>query len=314
MGYRRHRPLVMVAIAVIGAAAFAGASVAQDRVRPAPAGRPVLEIQGGASIPLSSCSGGNVTADVVEERSGDAAVTRKHLGNPRIEPLVMKAAAIDVLEVMRQCLSGKAQPMDGRVTDVSLQREFAGAVVTELALPQLDGSANDAALVTLSLQPQQVSIKAADAKSAAGRVESRQKALGRNLFKLTIPGLDTSRVARIEPVVFRQPAPAPAAPRGRDGGDRQPAGPLSVGNLTILLAETAARPFFDWHQDFVVKGNNGDSQERTATLELLGADGKPAITLEANGVGIITVRPVSVEPGQPGRVEVQMYVEQWQLK
>jgi hypothetical protein len=53
------------------------------------------------------------------------------------------------------------------------------------------------------------------------------------------------------------------------------------------VAENAAAPLYDWHEDFVIKGNNGQQKEKTATLEFLTADLSSALfTLQFSGVGI----------------------------
>jgi hypothetical protein len=66
----------------------------------------------------------------------------------------------------------------------------------------------------------------------------------------------------------------------------------------------------------VIKGINGDDQEKTLTIELLDATLRnTAMTITGTGVGILALRPVVQPPGSTAkRVQAELYVERMQIK
>ena len=81
-------------------------------------------------------------------------------------------------------------------------------------------------------------------------------------------------------------------------------------NLVVTLPDANAKDFYDWHEDFVIKGNS--SKEKTGFLEYLTPDLKSVIfKLGFQGIGIFKLSPEKVEQGsdQIRRVKAEMYVE-----
>jgi hypothetical protein len=88
---------------------------------------------------------------------------------------------------------------------------------------------------------------------------------------------------------------------------------LELPNLVFYLPEAFAKPFFDWHEDFVIKGNNGDDRERAGSLELLEPSLKQSLlTIGFAHLGILSVDPVSGDGGLR-MVRVEMYCEDMTL-
>jgi hypothetical protein len=117
-------------------------------------------------------------------------------------------------------------------------------------------------------------------------------------------------VSKVEAISIRMKSPETPDSRSRSTSSGQ-----SVGDLVLTVSSAKSKPFADWHEEFVVKGNNSQDREKTATIELMSADMKNALlTLEGSGVGIIAVRPESGGSDSAKRVQVQMYVEQWRVK
>jgi hypothetical protein len=72
---------------------------------------------------------------------------------------------------------------------------------------------------------------------------------------------------------------------------------LDVSNLAVTLPESAASTFFDWHQDFVIAGHNGQNKEKHGTLDFLSpslADSLFHLTLK--GLGIFKLSPEKSRP------------------
>src|SRR5262249_35858646 len=90
-------------------------------------------------------------------------------------------------------------------------------------------------------------------------------------------GLDCSRVSRIEPFSVRL----------RGAGGKRAAARLEFPDLKVTLSEATSKAWADWHEDFVVKGNNGAGKTKTGVLTLLSADHKGELArVRLSGVGI----------------------------
>jgi hypothetical protein len=87
---------------------------------------------------------------------------------------------------------------------------------------------------------------------------------------------------------------------------------VEIPNLVVTVAESHAKEFYDWHQDFVINGNNGDDKERGATLEFLAPNLHDTLfTLTFQHLGIFKITPDKVEAGTESirRVKCEMYCE-----
>jgi hypothetical protein len=90
------------------------------------------------------------------------------------------------------------------------------------------------------------------------------------------------------------------------------AGPLDVSDLVISMPESAVAPLTAWFDDFVINGNNGAAQERTATLTFVDPSLKTDLFgLEFDGVGIFRISHDrgGNDAAVVARVTVEMYCE-----
>ena len=87
---------------------------------------------------------------------------------------------------------------------------------------------------------------------------------------------------------------------------------LEVPNLVITFPESHADEVYKWHENFVIKGVNGDDQEKSGQLEYLTPDLKEVLfTLQFQHLGIFKLTPEKVESGseQIRRLKAEMYCE-----
>jgi hypothetical protein len=78
------------------------------------------------------------------------------------------------------------------------------------------------------------------------------------------------------------------------------------------MAETAAQSFIDWHEDFVIRGNNGESKEKKGSLTLLAPDRQKELAkIEFFNMGIFRFQPDKTQANtdQIKRLTVELYVE-----
>lgn len=90
-------------------------------------------------------------------------------------------------------------------------------------------------------------------------------------------------------------------------------GKLEFPNLKIRMPEVAAQSFIDWHDSFVIKGNNDDAKEKNGSLTLLSPNRQTELAkIEFSKMGIFRIEPDKAAAGvdQIKRVTVELYVEQ----
>ena len=153
------------------------------------------------------------------------------------------------------------------------QLNLTSARLVRFQLPKLDSASNEAVIFRADLAADRVDrVKTIVTPKAMTTTKSL---LAAN-FRLTIPGLDTTKVAAVESWSFEVASTS--------GIEKPP--PAKLGDLTILTSETSSAGFEDWLRKSLISGEQ--LPEKTAKLELLTADLKSAIlTVDFTGVGII---------------------------
>ena len=270
-------------------------------------GSDVLEING-KTVFVSRLSGGNVVAEAVEESLGNDKFPGKHPGPTHVEPIVADLPVNALDDLLADFLSGANKTFSGSMITLNAEmrpvahRQFENATIAEVHFDALDGSSKEPASVQVKIAPGVLRSVAPDAAPKMSLDAKRQKGSLTSNFRVAIPGVDCARVSRIEPIVITA---------GGNGGK------ISCANLVLMVSEAGAKDFVDWHRQVIIDGRTGPETEKTATIQLLSPNMKDVeLTLEANGVGILAVRPGAMESGSESvrRVAVEMYVERWALK
>jgi hypothetical protein len=268
---------------------------------------------------LSGSAGGSVGADVVSVFQGAEHFARKHLGPPKYEPFEIPigvAASKQLFDWVAGSWDVNPEARDGAVLGVdanfNLKSEtaFADALVTETRVPALDAASKDAGFLTVRFQPTFIEVK-----PAAGKLSlmlAKQSLWRTANFRLQIDGLDCTKVNRIDAFTVRRNVTVVAS---GSGGVTLVPDKAEFPNLTVTLSKAFSDTWFDWHQSFVVNGNNGDGFERNGTISFLSNDFKTELSrIELHHLGIIRLRPVSNDVASPvARVTAELYCEQMRL-
>ena len=282
------------------------------------AGNFALEI--GAETRFVQSVEGGVMRGVVADQNGDKRIT-----GVVCDPIRAKVGSDDFRQLIADALAGgnKAQqPVNGVVhmTDYNFKslatREFTNAVLTEVTLPTLDGASKEAAAMTIVLQPESVRERPGQgAVVGGGKAATSAKKWTGGMFRVTIPGMDTQRVAKVDAITVSRKVAASTPGEQRDF-QQQHAGDWQVSNIVLHVAQQDARDFVTWHEDFVIKGNNSPDRERTMTIDMLDATMQNTlVSVNLSGVGIIAITPVASEAGsdQIARARVELYAEKLAL-
>jgi len=224
---------------------------------------------------VKSVDGGGVSAEVIVEHTGLSYFSKKHLGPPVYDDFTLEigfsmgTALYDWISASWQM---NYQRKDGSITacdfkmEAHSQRQFFHALITETGIPACDGASKTPGYITLKFSPEYTRVlKASGQESAPGK--SMQKLWLPQNFRLEIDDLDCSKVARIEPFTVKQNAISDDTGDARDTA--QEPGKIEFPNLKISMSDVTSQTWREWHEDFVIKGNNSEDKERHGRLVFL---------------------------------------------
>ena len=286
-------------------------------------GRSALTLDGGVAGWLKATEGGGVSADVVAEGPSAGGATKKHISAPKFDNISLQVGweAKPLLDWVAASWKGGPQPKNGRVSFMDFDykersaREFTHALVTETTFPTLDGSSKDLMYLTVKLAPETIRlIPGSGAQATSTPSAARQKAWMPANFRLELPGLDVSKVQRIESFTVGQQVTEPAV--GENRVSQKEAGGIEFPSLKIAIAETAAKTWVDWSEDFIVKGNNGDDKEKNGAIVFL----DPSLKNELGRVNLLNCGIAGLGPERQvanaeavRRMTAEIYCERMEL-
>jgi phage tail-like protein len=291
--------------------------------RTTPVGRFALQLDGVTCGFVHAVSGGGITADVVTAPARGAGFDEKHLGPVRYEEIAVQldlscdARLYDwIAATLKRSFSrknGSIVTTDAAGKAVS-EQEFVRGLVSEVGFPALDGSSKEAAYLTVKIAPELTRLKKGSGKPLKAAPGLKPKLWQASKFKLEIDGLETKRVSKVDPLTIRQ-----SSVRDTVGDTRRTVkepGNVEFPNLRVTFPQIDADTWTAWFEDFVVKGNNGSSQERGGTLTFLTADAKTRLgALSFFKLGIFRLEPEARQAGSDAvaRLVADLYCERMEL-
>ena len=298
------------------AAGSAGLPVAADK-RGYSAGKFAVELDGISAGFVASTEGGGAYSDVVNEKVGADHIVRKHIAGVKYEDISVTVGAgmsKGFYDWIKSTFAMSPERKNGAivVADFSYKEltrvTFINALITEIGMPALDAGSKDPAKMTIKFAPEATRRSDKGGGSVPSGAGAKQKMWTPANFRLTIPGLDCTKVNKIEALTIKQAIIGNAVGELRSQ-QKEPAA-IDFPNLVVTLPDGFAKDWYDWHEDFVIKGNN--TKEKSGFLEYLTPDLKTVIfKLDFDGIGIFKLSPEKVEAGAESirRVKAEMYVE-----
>ena len=312
-------------------AATKGARAAVADKRSYVSGNFLLSLDGGKNIgALKTAQGGQIYGEPVAESAAGATYQKKHIGNVKYSDITLQAGMsmpVAFYQWIADSWSKGIQRRNGAIvaTDFSgsavKQLDFESAFIQETNIPALDGSSKETAYLTLKLTPQRT-VSGVPSGNLQAAKALQKKWLTSN-FRLELGKLDTSRVSKIDSFTIKQTTPLPT----RDLGDVALLDPLVVvsvppfdlepgvvdfPNLRITLAESSAKGWIDWYEDFIRQGNNSDEGEKAGSIKFLAQDLTELARVDLFGVGIFDLaeeRPLNAASDSIRRLVAELYVE-----
>jgi hypothetical protein len=285
-------------------------------------GHCVLELEGHTAGLLKEFHGGVVSAPVIEDGGAPGPFVKKRIGRPVYEDLVLELG-LPMSRALYDWIQGswerRAERRSGAIVlcDENMEARsrlvFREAMLTEATLPPCDTASNDPGYLTLRLASQHL-----HTERAIGHVNlvvgTRSKAWIPSNFRLSVDGLDCSRISRISPLSVKQRAHPD--PTGNVRESVHGSGRVDFSNLRVSLPEPNAEGWIEWHHDFVVRGNSGPERERNGTLEFLAPNLQDVlIKVQLSNLGIFRLAHESVRlDAHLRRVVVDLYCERMEIE
>lgn len=285
-----------------------------------------LEIEGSTVGWIKEADGGHATAEVVTEKIGADPLARKHLGPLKYEEIQFKCgsgqskALYDWITTGFNQTSNQAGRKSGAVIYCDYDQSeisrltWQNGLITEFGMPALDASSKDAALMSLKFKPEITRKTFGGGAQIKTQFDSaKQKQWLPSNFRVKVDGCEDAckRVNKIEALTIKQKVTEEAVGEIRDY--QQLPTSVEVPNLVLTLSESHADAFYAWHDDFVIKGNCSEGNEKHGQLDYLTPNlADTLFTLEFFHLGIFKVSPDKVESGgEPvKRIKVEMYCEE----
>jgi len=279
-----------------------------------------LELDGREVGFVKSIDGGGISAEVIQERSGPDNFVHKHIGAPKYEEVAIEAG-FSLDEALYEWIAQTWKAINQR-KDISIytldhnnkiqrQEDYFNALISEVSFPKIDASSKETGFMSIKFAPEYTRYKNGSGKLGITQAKDQQKSWLLSNFRLNIDGLDGSKVSQIASITVRQSFTQVAVGEMRDYLKE----PTSVEfpNLAITLPESHAESWYEWHDDFVIKGNNSADKEKSGTLTLLSPNLKSVlarIDLRRMGIFKITDDKREANNDQIKRVTAELYVEQ----
>jgi hypothetical protein len=278
-------------------------------------GNYLLVLDGAPAAQLKSFEGG-AAAEVIREAPGADLIAKKRLGRFACEPASLqlsvapdKAAAEWITATWR----GKIQQKSGHVScldneGIERQRwEFKDALLAETTFPALDASSKDAGYLTLKLQPVFARFVAGSGKPVKFKsVVGPAHRLTSN-FRLEIAGLDCKRVNRIDSFTVRLQMRV-----AEKGEPRLTPLHLEFPDFKVTLADGAPHTWIAWHDDSMIRANQGRNNEKSGSLVLLSANlSQEVARIDLQNLGIFRLAHPRVQGGADSvqRLTAEMYCQ-----
>lgn len=273
---------------------------------------------------VKSLDGGSIGANVINEQMGSQFYTKKHIGTPVYEPITAQIG-FSMAGTIYQWIQnswitpdsrhgGAVVTLDNRLQPKS-EIQFLNALITETVIPACETAGRDTGFITIKFAPELTRSAAPESIENVDSIARNTQLWQSGNFKLTIDGLDCSKVSKIDSFTIKQKMVNDQT--GDSRGNQIQNGRVEFPDLRITFSEISAQSWIDWHKDFVVNGNNGEAKEKNGTLVFLGPnlrDELARITFYNLGIFNLSHDKVQARNDQVSRLSADLYCERMEFK
>lgn len=265
-------------------------------------GRFALELDGASVGYLKSVEGGNAVQSPITRGTRADKYPDKSPGTVRYEDAIIEVPLTAPANLWNW-VNAASSPAGAAPKQASLiladfnlveksRRIWDEATLSGVEFPALDGSSKDVGYLKLTLSPgrtRDVATKSG-AKPAADSTKTKNFITAN--FRLTIDGLATNRVSKIDAITIRHPA---------KGG-------LEYSNLVVTVPDVDIDGWKAWANQTL----GGKSVEKSGKIDLLAPNMSDVmLTVGLEGLGVVRVAPDKLEANSDTirRTKVELYVE-----
>ena len=265
------------------------------------AGRYALTLDGANVGSINSIEGGGATAEVVIEKTGSDYFSRKHLAPVKYQDISLTTGldSRPLTDWIKETVEGRYSRKSGSVVAATQdlkavsELQFFNGLIREITFPALGGPSKDAASLVLKIAPEYTRLQSASGAKVAGGVDKlAQKRWLASNFRFVMDGLEAGKVSRIESFTFALKVSDDPIGESRDY-IKEP-GKLDFPDLKLTLAQSYADDWVRWHDDFVIKGNNGQDREKNGAIVYL----DPSLKIELARLNLFNCGIFSLAPGK----------------
>ena len=231
-----------------------------------------LSVDGVNAGILHAVEGGAAVGTVVVGDLGPDNIRKKHVSGVKYEELSFDVGfdSKPVIDWVSDTWKGKYLKKNGSIQiadhnyNVVAERQFTDALITGTTIAALDASnAKKPVQLTVTVAPEYVRDVKGGGKAQPTSLKSRPMLAH---FRFEMGDLEAS-VKRIEPFTVGQKVLADQVGQFREVV-KQP-NTLEFPNLTLRMMDRASPNWAKWQEDFLLKGNGGEGQEKDGAIVFL---------------------------------------------
>jgi len=265
-------------------------------VRPWVNGYFMLAIDGIDVGIVNKAGGGDISAEVSKIAQSTEYLTKNQLGNVKYGDMTASCgvsmgkpfqdwirASLDAAHIYK---NGALIVADFNRKAVQ-QREFKQALISEVAFPLADAAAKDATYIDVKWACETIRFLKGGGETISKPVNPKQGQFKSENFRFSLDGFDkmSAKVSKVEKFTFKQSVQRDQIGFGRDY-ECIP-GKIDLSDLKITFNESVVDDIAKYHEDFVIKGINDVTQEKTFLLEFMDQKRENVLlAIEGRGVGI----------------------------
>lgn len=286
------------------------------------AGHFMLSLDGEPAV-LKDFDGGNIKGEVLTINMGPENLAMKHISTLKFEPFKLNigmSMGKPLYEWIKASLDRQHMYKNGYVVSGSFDykamsfRHFEDAQITEITVPALDATSKDAAFFAITIDPVKIVYQDGDNSDLKGSVNTKQKKWLCSNFRLELGDLPCKRVSKIDSFTIKQ-----GVVQDDVGEQRTPfkiPTKLEMPNLKFTFSAADVKPWAEWFDEFVIKGNNGQEKELNGRIVFLDPSLQEELgSIDIFQVGIFSLVPEKFESHTDKRASyvAECYVERMQF-
>jgi len=312
--------------------------------RPYISSRFVLELDdgGGASQyvgTIQSIEGGGFKSDVVDEKVGRESLVMKYSGRPKFEDVTIQVGMVMAPRFwkwLKNSFRYDAKRCNGAMVALDYdnrerwRRNFYDALIKEVTFPTLDGAAKEPAYLQVKFSVENIKEQGGSRASYQHPAEQqnkdeweKQRQWLPSMFTFRVDNFSPDKVETVKIDSFTIKQEVIDNPVGGLLQASKEPGRIDFPNLSVTILQRDADPWMKWWDEFVRAGKHEQSKQKTGHISYLSREaaaggaliGKPLLTLDIFGIGILGVSPVKHDSKQAQlqKVKLDLYCESMDL-